>query len=90
VESLPILIVAVVLVALLFRRQRRGAAEHRRVVEALEPGQEIVTRFGLYGRITEVHEHDVLVEIAPGTVVKIAKLAVASQVGALSNPKSPR
>jgi preprotein translocase subunit YajC len=89
-ESLPILIVAVVLVVLLLRRQRRGVAEHRRVVEALEPGQEIVTRFGLYGRVTEVREHDVLVEIAPGTVVKISKLAVASQVEPLSNPKPPR
>lgn len=89
-ESLPLLVVAVVIVVLLLRRQRRGAAEHRRVLEALEPGQEIVTRFGLFGRVTEVLEHDVLVEIAPGTVVRIAKLAVASQVETLSTPNTPR
>jgi preprotein translocase subunit YajC len=89
-ESLPILIVAVALVVLLLRRQRRGAAEHRRVVEALEPGQEIVTRFGLYGRVTEVRDDEVLVEVAPGTVVRMAKLAVASQVTPLSKPKPPR
>jgi preprotein translocase subunit YajC len=90
VDALPILIVAIVLVVVLVTRQRRATAEHRRVLEALEPGQEIVTRFGLYGRVTEVHDDYLLLEIAPGTVVKIAKLAVAGRVEPPSSPKSPR
>ena len=37
----------------------------------------MVTAGGLYGRIEDVHDTEVMIEISPGTTVRIAKRAVA-------------
>ena len=75
-------VILVALFALLIvRPQRRQAAEQRELIASLEPGDEIVTAGGLFGHVRSVADDELLVEIAPGTNVRIARRAVASIVG---------
>ena len=79
------LIIVVILFALfwllLIRPQRRRQAAQNQLIEGVEVGDEIVTAGGLYGHVQSVADDELLVEIAPGTNVRIARRAVAAIVG---------
>ena len=79
------LIIVVVLFALfwllLIRPQRRRQAQQNALIQNVEVGDEIVTAGGLFGHVKGVADDELLVEIAPGTSVRIARRAVASIVG---------
>ncbi|MEJ2141415.1 MAG: preprotein translocase subunit YajC [Gammaproteobacteria bacterium] len=63
---------------LLIRPQQKRAKEHRNMVEALNKGDEVVTNGGLLGKIIEVGEQYITVELADNVQVKMQKAAVGS------------
>ena len=65
---------------LLIRPQRRRATAHRSLVEALKPGDEVITAGGVFGRVRSMADDHVLLEIAPGTEIRVAKEAVTNVV----------
>ena len=78
------LIIIVVLFAamwlFLVRPQRRRQLEQAELQDSLEPGDEILTAGGIHGTVREIEEELVRVEIAPGTVVRLDRRAVATVV----------
>jgi preprotein translocase subunit YajC len=77
---LIILVLLALMWLLLIRPQRRRQFQAKQLVDQLEVGKEIVTAGGLYGTIRELADEEVLVEIAEGVRVRIAKRAVAGVV----------
>jgi preprotein translocase subunit YajC len=81
---MAVLIVIVALLVLmwllLIRPQRRRQAEQQELLSNLQVGDEIVTAGGIYGRIEEIRDDDLTLEIAPETNVRIARRAVAGIV----------
>ena len=66
---------------LLIRPQRQRLQEQRRLHAEIEVGDEILTAGGIYGLVRELgEEDDLVVEIAPGTEVRMARRAVAAIV----------
>ncbi len=63
---------------LLIRPQQKKAKEHRNMVAAIGKGDEIVTNGGLLGKITEVGEEYVTVEIGDNVSVKLQRQAVTT------------
>jgi preprotein translocase subunit YajC len=74
---LPLIILFVVFYLFLIRPQMKRQKEHSKMVEALAVGDEAVTNGGLLGRVTEVGNNFVKLEIAKDTEVKVQKNAVA-------------
>ena len=64
---------------MLIRPQSKRAKEHRAMLQALAVGDEVVTSGGILGKITEVGDSFVTVEVADGVRLKVQK----AQVGAL-------
>jgi len=64
----------------LVRPQRRRQASQEELFASLRRGDEIVTAGGLYGRIQSVRDDELDLEIAPGTVVRVARRAVAARI----------
>lgn len=62
---------------LLVRPQRKRMQEHQALMASLEVGHEIVTAGGIHGRIEELDSEALRLEIAPGTVIDLARRAVA-------------
>ncbi|MBV7433417.1 preprotein translocase subunit YajC [Cardiobacteriaceae bacterium TAE3-ERU3] len=58
---------------LMIRPQQKRVKEHRKMVEALGKGDEIMTGGGLMGRIVALDEQAVDLEIAKNTVVRIQR-----------------
>ena len=78
------LIFLVALVALLWfvliRPQRQRQATHRALVQELAVDDEVVTAGGVFGRVRSVADDHVMLEIAPGTQVRLAKEAVTGVI----------
>jgi len=63
---------------LIIRPQMKQAKEHKRLVESLKKGDEISVNGGLIGKIKEIGDNFVLLEVARDTEVKIQKNAVST------------
>jgi preprotein translocase subunit YajC len=62
---------------LLIRPQQKQQKEHRAMIEALAVGSEIVTAGGVLGKVTELGEQFVSVEIADGVTIKVQKSTIS-------------
>jgi preprotein translocase subunit YajC len=59
------------------RRQRRHVEDLVRLIDLLQPGDEIITAGGVHGTVRAVADEELLVEIAPGVEVRLDRRAVA-------------
>ena len=58
--------------------QRRRQVEQARMQGALATGDEILTAGGIYGTLRGIEDEVVEVEIAPGTIIRLDRRAVAT------------
>ena len=77
-QMLPLLLIFVVFYFLLIRPQAKRAKEHKAMVAALGTGDEVVIAGGILGRVTEISDQFLTVEIANGVQVKVQRHTVAS------------
>lgn len=75
---LPLIIIFVIFYFLLLRPQMKRAKEQRKMVEALSKNDEVVTTGGLLGKIIEVEDAFITLEVADGVRVKVQKNAVTA------------
>jgi preprotein translocase subunit YajC len=68
----------VVFFFLIIRPQMKRAKEQREMLSKLAKGDEVVTSGGIAGRVVELGESFIGVEIAEGTVVKFQKGAIGA------------
>ncbi|MGB7549935.1 MAG: preprotein translocase subunit YajC [Chromatiaceae bacterium] len=66
----------VLLYFLMIRPQVKRQKEHKKMVEAMAKGDEIVTSGGIAGRVLDLGENFAVVEIAEGVQVKVRRVAV--------------
>jgi len=78
VSFLPLIFIFVVFYFLLIRPQSKKAKEHKQMVEALVKGDEVVTSGGLLGRITNVGDNFVELELGEGMKVKVQRQAISN------------
>jgi len=74
---LPLIIIFVIFYFLLIRPQSKRAKEHREMVAKLAKGDEVVAGGGILGRVTDVSDSYVTVEVADGVAIKVQRAAVA-------------
>jgi preprotein translocase subunit YajC len=66
---------------LMIRPQRARQQQQRQLLEAVEPGDEVLTVGGLYGIVQAIDEEgDLIVEVAEGVHVRLARRSVATVV----------
>jgi preprotein translocase subunit YajC len=79
VAALILIVVVLALIWFLFiMPQRRRQSAQTRMIADLEVGDEVLTVGGMYGQVEDIDDDQVLVEIAPGTSVRMAKRAIAT------------
>jgi len=62
---------------MMIRPQMKRQKEHRALLAALSRGDEVILTGGMAGRIVEIDDTYLRVEIAPGTVVQVQKGSVS-------------
>lgn len=73
---MPFLLIIVVFYFFMIRPQMKRQKELRKYRESLKKGDKIVTTGGIYGKVSEIKEDRVIVEIAEGVRIAIDKAAV--------------
>ena len=74
---LPLLLIFVVFYFLLIRPQTKRAKEHREMVAKLATGDEVVTNGGVLGRISEVGEHFITLQVSSGVAIQVQRFQIA-------------
>jgi preprotein translocase subunit YajC len=74
---LPLLILFAVFYFMLIRPQMKRAKDQRNMISALAKGDEVVTNGGMAGRIEELGDSFVSLEIAPNVRIKLQKSAIS-------------
>lgn len=80
VSLLPIVVIFVLFYFLLIRPQQKRQKQHKEMVAALSKGDEVVTVGGTLGKITDVGENFITVEIAQGVQIKVQRTAVQAMM----------
>ena len=71
----------------LIRPQRRRQVQQTRMQDQLASGDEILTAGGIHGTVRGIEEEVVQLEIAPGTIVRLDRRAVAAVVPKETEPE---
>jgi preprotein translocase subunit YajC len=79
----------VLLWLLVIEPQRRRRRQQAQMLTQLAAGDEVITAGGVYGSVREVAGDHVVLEIAPGTRVRVLKSAVAARVEPQSEQAPP-
>ena len=78
VSFLPLIVIFGIFYFMLIRPQMKRAKEQRAMVAALSKGDEVLTNGGLLGRIDDISEQFVSLEIAAGVIVRMRRDAVSA------------
>jgi preprotein translocase subunit YajC len=82
VQFLPLALVFVVFYFLLIRPQQQKAKAHREMINNLKRNDEVVTAGGLYGRVVELTEKVVTLEISQNVRVRVDRPRIEEVVTA--------
>ena len=75
---LPLIVIFAVFYFMLIRPQMKRAKEHKQLVSQLAKGDEVITNGGLLGKIMDVSDAFVTIELSENVKVKIQRQAVAN------------
>ncbi len=73
---LPLVAIFVVFYFLLIRPQQKRAKEHKKMTEAIAKGDEVVTTGGTLGKVKDVGESFITIEVATGVEIKVQRAAI--------------
>lgn len=71
VQFLPLVLVMVIFYFLLIRPQQQKAKEHRQMLGNLKRNDRVLTNGGIYGRVIELSEREMTLEIAPNVRIQV-------------------
>src|SRR3569623_229214 len=75
---LPRALFVAVFFFMVIRPNSKRTKEHRALIASLAKGDEVVTSTGMLGRVTDLSDSYVSVEIAPNVSVKLQKAAITA------------
>jgi preprotein translocase subunit YajC len=79
---LPLILMGGVFYFLLIRPQQKRVRAQQALVNAVEVGDDVMTTGGIFGTVTEIDDDEgtVLVEIAPGTQIRMVKSGISRRL----------
>lgn len=80
VAFLPLIILFVIFYFLLIRPQQKRAKQHREMLGALKRGDSVITSGGLYGRIKNISEDVLTVDLGNNMEVKVNRAFISTVV----------
>jgi preprotein translocase subunit YajC len=73
---LPLLLIIVIFYFFLMRPQMKRQKELKKFREALKKGDKVITTGGIYGKISEIEDHTVLLEVDNNVKLRVDKAAL--------------
>jgi preprotein translocase subunit YajC len=86
---LPFVLLALIFWLLIIRPQRRRQQQLSKTQQTLGPGTEVMLGSGIFGTVSSVEDDRIHLQIAPGTVVTVARQAVVRVVDSPDHEVGP-
>ena len=77
-QFIPLILIFAIMYFLMIRPQQKRQKEMKAMMEALAKGDEVVTAGGILGRVVQVKDAYVTLEVAAGTEMVVQKNAVTT------------
>ena len=84
---LPLVLIIVVFYLFMIRPQMKRQKELKNYRESLQKGDKVVTTGGIYGKIADIKDQVVVIEIADNIRIKVDKSAILKDPGDLASQK---
>jgi len=79
-QFIPLILIFVIMYFLILRPQQKRMKDHRNMVSELKRGDHVVTQGGLIGKVTDLKDDELSVEIAQGVKVRVVRATIAQVV----------
>ncbi len=76
-QMLPFILIFVVMIFFMNRSQKKQMQKRQEMMDKITKGTKVLLTSGIYGTVDAVHEDSMIVEIATGVKIKVAKAGVA-------------
>lgn len=80
-------LIGVVFYFFMIRPQSKRAKDQKLFIEEMKKGDKVVTTGGMHGKITDVNDTDVQVEVANGVTIRFEKSAISVEMTKVVNAK---
>ena len=79
---LPIILIFVIMYLLVFRPQAKKQKDHRRMLDALQKGDRVLTAGGILGTVAGIREKDnmVILKIAENVKIEVVKSSIGQKL----------
>lgn len=77
---LPLILIVVVFYFFMIRPQMKRQKEMRKFRESIQKGDSVVTTGGIYGKVAEIKETTILLQVDEGVKLKVDKSAVVKDM----------
>jgi preprotein translocase subunit YajC len=80
-QFVPLVLVFAIFYFLLIMPMRKRQKAHAKLLAELKKGDRVITNGGLYGEVSALEEKTVILRVAEGVRVKVARSAIAGLEG---------
>ncbi len=87
---IPFILIFVLFYFLILRPQQKQTRERNEMIKNLKRGDSVLTNGGIYGKITNINDDILSVEIAKGINIKMTRNGIASLASASEEEKKPK
>lgn len=77
---LPILVIGILFYVLMILPQRRRMKSAQALRDSVSVGDEIRTVGGIYGKIIDLGDDDLTIEVAPGSTIRMTRRAIGERL----------
>ncbi|HWO42106.1 MAG TPA: preprotein translocase subunit YajC [Candidatus Eisenbacteria bacterium] len=80
ISFLPLILVFVIFYFLLIRPQQKKTKEHQQMLSRLKKNDEVMTAGGIYGKVTNLTDTVVTLEVAPNVRIRVHRPHISAVV----------
>jgi preprotein translocase subunit YajC len=76
----PFIIILVIMYFMVFRPQQKKMKDHQDMLSKIKKNDEVMTSGGIYGKVIDLKEAVVTLEVAPNVRIRVARPQIASVI----------
>ena len=82
----PFILIFIIMYFMLIRPQQKKTKEHQELLNKLKKNDEVMTSGGIYGKVVDLKETVVTIEVAPNVRIRVARAQIAAVISAEKTP----
>ena len=82
----PFILIFVIMYFMVIRPQQKKTKEHQELLNKLKRNDEVMTSGGIYGKVVDLKENVVTLEVAPNVRIRVSRPQIAAVTSAEKTP----